>query len=420
MFGSKALHKAQNNHDPMTQHNNMVLCVGGRGVVILREDGLITGHIQDRVLLEAMCRKYRRIYNIAFAYKPGDGEYDRLRRRYDFGLAADNLHYVLLRAGSTAFANKVLHLISGFKMTRAIYRSDAVVVFMPSTTGLMMTLLGFVLRTPLILYYGSDWANSNLLTYRQVEQNEHVSVDLKMPLRRIFQGLSYRMASLLLFRDRGLAEAMRLKGRQAAYIPGNTQFNLSAMWRKKELNLRKRTIVLLSVGNILPRKGFHDGIKAVAQLLAKGIDVRYTIAGSRNEENVNYLMQLAHDRRVSDRIEFKGFVASPEDLRDIYRAADLFLLPSYHEGFPRAVYEAMSQGLPVIASRIDGLKHTFVHRQHVLFIRPGHPEDIADEVLTLVHDQALYRDLIQNGHRAVAKELASPSASVVIDQWLQT
>ena len=64
------------------------------------------------------------------------------------------------------------------------------------------------------------------------------------------------------------------------------------------------------------------------------------------------------------------------------------------------------------------MAHQF-QEEDVLFIRPGHPQDIAEAVERLLNDGALCDKLIRNGHKAVMEELSSPSAIELIIKWLQ-
>jgi len=95
---------------------------------------------------------------------------------------------------------------------------------------------------------------------------------------------------------------------------------------------------------------------------------------------------LAHHLGVSDRVRLHGF--RPEAYGYLAHA-DALLLPSLHEGLPYTLLEAMSLGLPVIASRVGGLAEVLEDGRTALLVPPMNPRAIADALATLHADPAL-------------------------------
>lgn len=147
------------------------------------------------------------------------------------------------------------------------------------------------------------------------------------------------------------------------YIPGvginidKIRRDVDINLKKEELGLPKDKIILLSSGELIKRKNHETTIRAVAQLKQKIAfstdksfnDFHYVICGHGvlNE----YLHKLAKRLHVSDSITFLGY---RNDMMEIFQVADLFLFPSYQEGLPMALLEAMAYGLPVVCSYIRG------------------------------------------------------------------
>jgi glycosyltransferase involved in cell wall biosynthesis len=109
---------------------------------------------------------------------------------------------------------------------------------------------------------------------------------------------------------------------------------------------------LLTVGRVVPLKGNVPLIQALAALGERGTDARLTIVGDGPQ--LPELRELARSLGVSDRVEFTGAVGQDE-IRELYARADVFVLASFAEGLPVVLIEAMSTGLPVVASRITGV-----------------------------------------------------------------
>lgn len=104
---------------------------------------------------------------------------------------------------------------------------------------------------------------------------------------------------------------------------------------------------ILAVGRIVPEKGFLDLLKAFISLES---DWKLVIAGTADHED-NYSRSVRDIASQHDRVVLTGFVKG-DDLRELYSNAGLFILPSHHEGLPIALLEAVSYGLPVLASDI--------------------------------------------------------------------
>jgi alpha-maltose-1-phosphate synthase len=113
--------------------------------------------------------------------------------------------------------------------------------------------------------------------------------------------------------------------------------------------LSKRYI--LAVGRFVPEKGFHDLLEAYSRIRT---DWRLVIAGDTDHED-SYSKSLKERAASDSRVVLTGFIRGRE-LGEIYSNAGLFVLPSYHEGLPIALLEAMSYDLPIIASDIPANK----------------------------------------------------------------
>lgn len=116
---------------------------------------------------------------------------------------------------------------------------------------------------------------------------------------------------------------------------------------RKELGIPLNAKVILSVGEVNKNKNHKVGIEALAKLRDK--NTYYVICGRGPLMEAH--KELAQSMGVGDRVIFTGYRT---DVADFYKMADVFLFPSFREGLPVAVMEAMASGLPVVATRIRG------------------------------------------------------------------
>jgi glycosyltransferase involved in cell wall biosynthesis len=148
---------------------------------------------------------------------------------------------------------------------------------------------------------------------------------------------------------------------------------------------------LLSVGAIVPRKGFDVLIAALATLT--DLSWRLTIAGDRTRDR-NAAARLDADiarHALGDRIAVLGAV-SPQRLAALYAEADVFVLASHFEGYGMAYAEAVAHGLPVIGTRAGAIPDT-VPPDAGLLVDPGDSFALAQALRRVIGDAALRRRL---------------------------
>jgi len=115
------------------------------------------------------------------------------------------------------------------------------------------------------------------------------------------------------------------------------------------------------------------------------------------------LKELSLKLNVSDRVNFMGFVRH-EKAVDLLRSADVFIRPSLTEGLGCSFLEAMSVGLPLIATPVGGIPDFLKDGETGLFCDVNNPKDIADKVLRLMNDKELYKKISKNGVEIVREK----------------
>lgn len=122
--------------------------------------------------------------------------------------------------------------------------------------------------------------------------------------------------------------------------------------RAPHSEFRKAPVTVLTACRLFADKGVEYGLQAVAKLNSEGHDIRYIIAGDGPHRKD--LEQLAERIGISSIVTFLGWVKQ-DQLDAAAIEADIFLLPTMSEGVPKSVFEAMSSGLPVIATHVGGI-----------------------------------------------------------------
>jgi glycosyltransferase involved in cell wall biosynthesis len=164
---------------------------------------------------------------------------------------------------------------------------------------------------------------------------------------------------------------------------------------------------LLSVGAIVPRKGYDVLITALAQL--RGLPWHLTIIGddTRSPETTLALCNLIEANRLRDSITVRGAV-SDEELADTYRQAHVYVTASHFEGYGMAAATAVACGLPIVATAGGALTQTVGNAG--LLVPPNNPAALSDALRRMIVD----RDLWMQVHRAAC------AAAKSLPRWRDT
>jgi colanic acid/amylovoran biosynthesis glycosyltransferase len=158
---------------------------------------------------------------------------------------------------------------------------------------------------------------------------------------------------------------------------------------------------ILTVGRLVSVKGHGVLLEAIARLAESGESVTATFVGDGPRRAA--LEQLARQLGIADRVSFAGRVGQ-DDIGRYYEDADVFCLPSFSEGLPVVLLEAMAAGLPVVASRIAGIPELIEHGRSGLLVPPGRADLLADALGTLLVDPGRRADLAAEARRRVGSE----------------
>ena len=143
---------------------------------------------------------------------------------------------------------------------------------------------------------------------------------------------------------------------------------------------------LLSVGRLVPEKGAPVLLQAVDRLRHDGIEVEATLVGAGPLESS--LRAQVERLGLGDRVHLVGAVGQ-DDLPELYRRADVFCLPSFQEGLPVVLMEAMASGLPVVTTWIAGIPELVEDGVNGRLVTPGRADLTAAAIGELARDEAL-------------------------------
>lgn len=171
---------------------------------------------------------------------------------------------------------------------------------------------------------------------------------------------------------------------------------------------------LFSVGRIVYQKGLDLGLRALAQL--KDLEWEWRIAGDGPQ--MDSLKLLAQELGIHERVIFLGW-QSREELTRWYHHSNLFLFPSRHEGMPNAVLEAMSSGLPVVATKIAGSEELVLDGVTGLLVNPEDADSLRDGLRRLIVEEKTRIQMGQASRRRVEDEYSWENVARQYSEYLE-
>jgi glycosyltransferase involved in cell wall biosynthesis len=184
----------------------------------------------------------------------------------------------------------------------------------------------------------------------------------------------------------------------------------------RSCGLPSNTTVLLIVHRLSPVRRTIEYLRPLLRMLAD-CDVnqpwRLIVAGGGSE--FGQAVELAHQTGTASRVEFLGEVPN-RDLPSIYAKADIFLQPSYTEGFPRVLLEAMATSIPIVTTDAGGTEQLVGIRQTAYVIAKDSPEAFAKATIKLMDHREEW-PVIGQENRVHVERFSTP---VVASMYLET
>ncbi len=209
-----------------------------------------------------------------------------------------------------------------------------------------------------------------------------------------------------------LKDFEKLKINNVVYLPNGVDLD---QFQNKRYKKNNKTIFLF-VGRIETEKGLKYLIHAVNEL--KNTDKKFKVFLIGVGLDQDYFKKLVIKMNLTGYIKFIG-KKNKNDTLDYFCRADVFILPSLHEGFPLTLLEAWAAELPVIITMVGGIPTICINKENALIIPPEDPKKICETMISLIEDQKLRRKLGKNGRKLVESKYAWESISKQINNIYQ-
>jgi sugar transferase (PEP-CTERM/EpsH1 system associated) len=241
-----------------------------------------------------------------------------------------------------------------------------------------------------------------------VVHGEHGTLQVRA-YQRLLQRVAWSAANRVLSVSSRLAERMTSEMRVDAgrittirngvdlerFRPGNRAD------ARASLALKDRSVIVGTVGRLVPVKDHATLLEAVALLRRRGIDAKFVLSGD-GPLNAS-IRARASALGISDNVHLLGH---REDVETVLAALDVFVLSSLSEGLSNTILEAMAMGLPVVATRVGGADELVRDGLTGVLVPPHAPREMADGLAQLLQDGQARQAMGAAGRARVEAEFA--------------
>jgi len=168
---------------------------------------------------------------------------------------------------------------------------------------------------------------------------------------------------------------------------------------KKEQNLNQ--INLLTVGRFVEQKDYITSLQSILELIKNGIDIKYTIVGQGHLEAdlKEYVVKY-------DLVKHVEFIINPPNVNDYYKQADIYLSTSLFEGLSNSIMEAMSFGLPVVATDVGDNKYLIIDSESGFLVPLKDVERISSKLKILIANSYLRKEMGEKGYNHIKENFS--------------
>ena len=158
------------------------------------------------------------------------------------------------------------------------------------------------------------------------------------------------------------------------------------LFKPSEESHSHKSVVILSVGRLIPRKGFHDLIDALSALSGHNFELWIVGDGPERER----LKLMASALELAEQVKFLG-IQSQEQLVSLYKQADIYCLPTLNEGMSNTILEAMACGLPIVTTEVSG--NSELVKDNGFLVPPSDREALRKSLSQLLGDRELRKSM---------------------------
>ena len=300
------------------------------------------------------------------------------------------------------------HFIFGLKLLKHARKYDTIFALNIWSAGFPSLIVSKIFKKKFIVRIAGDYAwevgvdkgKVNILIddFQKSKKGGWIGALYKL------QGMVCRKADTIIAPSKylaGIAAGWGVSESKIKIIYNGADFKSSGLSKEEARNkIGIHGNIILSVGRLMPWKGFRMLIKIMPQLLNLNQFARLVIAGDGPDGEP--LNSIVKNMNLDKKVYMVG-KKSKEDLAVYLAAADMFVLNSGYEGFSHLILEAMTCGVPVVASAVGGNKEIITQGENGFLAKYNDEFNIIEAIKALWNDQELAHHFAEEGKKTVHK-----------------
>ncbi|MDD5773362.1 MAG: glycosyltransferase [bacterium] len=374
----------------------------------------------EGVYIDSLSKYFDEVIVYAYAFHKGDLWYDSA---CNYKFQSNNIKIVelpLCRGRNISVLSKAIQIIKVAKIVmKDINKWDMIYLFIPGYPSAVVSVINTVFHKPYFVYVAFDWCNKDMmeLMFRWKGIVKKIIFPVYYRANVWFEKKIISNAIFVLTAGSLLYNRYIERGKNVAETIPRLNWTQIKLFKRND-TCRNLPLIFLFVGSLSKYKGAKYLIEACSLLKSRGIsDIKIRIVGTGDQKFE--LEELVDKFGIKDKIEFLGHISNGPELYKMYREADIFIFPTLGEGFPRVLYEAMSQSIPIVTTNVSGIPYKMKHEENALLVLPRDAEAIADAVERLVNDGELRRKMISGGYKFMEQMIQNNDGGKQVYDLLQ-
>lgn len=185
-------------------------------------------------------------------------------------------------------------------------------------------------------------------------------------------------------------------------------------------NSKENTLQLLFVGALNYSKGIKTLIEAISLLQTERIEIHLHVMGEWSDNNQKTeILYYIKDNNLSEMVTFHGLVTSKEKW-EIYKKCSILVHPTYWDGQPLVLLEAMGCGLALISTKIGAIPDTMKDNYNGLLLPENNPDELGTAIKTFYYDRELINKMAENNLKTFKEKFTIDSYILRMRNWLES
>jgi glycosyltransferase involved in cell wall biosynthesis len=331
----------------------------------------------------------------------GGTEWARMRKREKF------VNYIYLKETKTIFTRILRYIYLQLKLSFLLIKLSKkynIVIFFMESGAYLPAVVAKLLRKKIILLLPSqilEHARSpQIATYKSFIYNFLICL----------QPLSYKLSDRIIVYSPRLITEWNLKKYESKILIAHRHFlNFSSFTLRKKVSERENLIGY--IGRLSKEKGVLNLVRAVPLILKSRKDVSFSIIG--DGELFLEINDIIRREKLDRHLKLEGWV-SHEKLSDYLNSFKLVILPSYTEGLPNVILEAMACGTPVLATPVGAIPDVIKNEETGFLLKSNDLKHIAEKIIELLNEPELLEKVSFNAYNFVRENF---NYRKVLENW---